>query len=117
MITDSIQKYGKDAGEANLIDGMDKFISRLKNVQNGSQLASFLHTSGFTSIGIRKRSRGRIGVQPTSVSRRRLSLPRGRQRLVAGRPPKPTKTAPFLGKRKRCLRDNVEKNVPNAKTH
>ena len=60
------------------------------------------------------RSRGMIGVQPTSVSRRRPNLPHGHKRLAAGRPAGSKKDGFSAARRKRCLAINVQNNKPNA---
>lgn len=119
LFAETADKFAKDAGESNLISGIDKAIERLGKVRNASQLASFIHTIGSTNcIGGRIRSRGTIGVQPTSLSRRRSSLPHGRKRLAAGRPlGSSAKKDGSSAKRRRCLAANVEMNRPNAKTH
>ena len=116
-MSETVDKWGKDADELELMKGIDKAIGRLKNVRNGSQLASIFHSIGSGCIGIRMRSRGMIGVQPTSVSRRRPNLPHGRKRLAAGRPAGSKKDGFSAARRKRCLAINVQNNKPNAKTH
>jgi len=86
----------------------------VKNVKSLTAWETFIATAG-SSISLRHRSRATTGVQPTTISRRKPDITRGSKRLPVGRPKKETKKKVF--KRNRNLQQNVNKNVPNSKSH
>jgi len=55
--------------DSSLQAGLQKFISCPRNIQNQSQLVSFLHTAGTASVPVRYRSGSAIRVQLTAVAR------------------------------------------------
>lgn len=87
-----------------------KLTKALKNVETPAQLLNFFH-----SLPLRRQTK--IGVQPTSISRRKLrpGLTSGAKRMQAGRPSK--QEVVLKRKRARCLQANVNANKPNAKSH
>jgi hypothetical protein len=58
---------------------------------------------------------GKIKVQPTSIARRRPSATRGSKRIAEGRPA--ANTPASRPKRPRILAQNINNNVPHAKSH
>ena len=67
-------------------------------------------------IAVRKRQRGAIRVQPTSLARRKEGVTRGSKRRSGGRPPM-ADSKQRKAKRPRNLGYNVSHNQPNAKSH
>ena len=63
--------------DSSLQAGLQKFISSPRNIQNQSQLVSFLHTAGTASVPVRYRSGSAIRVQPTAVARHQPGVTRG----------------------------------------
>lgn len=63
---------------------------------------------------LRSKVQKKIRVQPTSIARRRPGLTKSGSRVVSGRPSVLSKKCL---KRKRSLKENVERNLPNAKSH
>jgi len=74
--------------DSSLQAGLQKFISSPRNIQNQSQLVSFLHTAGTASVPVRYRSGSAIRVQPTAVARHQPGVTRGSCCALAGRPAK-----------------------------
>lgn len=109
LMTDNFKKF-----PAPSLHVLSKCVQRLKNVKSLTAWESFIATAG-SSISLRHRSRGTTTVQPTTISRRRPGITRGSKRLLVGRPKKETKKKVF--KRNRNLQQNVNKNVPNSKSH
>ena len=95
--------------------GLSRVLSRLRNVQTGSQWETFLHSFG-GAVPLRRHPRAAIRVQPTSLARRRPGVTRGAKRLASGRPPS-TDPVRRKTKRPRNLSYNVLLNQPNAKSH
>jgi len=106
------QKYNEYSCAPGCRNALQKFTDRLHAVRSSSSLCSLLHNPGLYR---RYRAGSMIRVQPTSVSRRQLTVTRGSKKLPAGRPPL-TSSGP-VRKRRRCLAANVRANVPNAKSH
>lgn len=106
LMTDNFKKFPSPS-----LHVLSKCVQRLKNVKTLTGWESFIATAG-SSISLRHRGRAIIGVQPTTISRRRPGITRGSKRLPVGQPKKVVKT-----KRNRNLQENVNKNVPNAKSH
>jgi len=93
---------------------LSKCLNRLKKVKCAASWESFLSTAG-SNISLRHRNRATIKVQPTAINRRKLGITRGSKRLPVGRPLNTDINR--KKKRKRNLGENVQKNVPNAKSH
>lgn len=91
---------------------LKKLTKRLKNIKSNQQFASLIHSVSTGSIN----RRGKISVQPTSISRRKDGVTRGSKRIPAGRKPN---NIDVKRKRKRLnnLEQNISKNVLNAKSH
>ena len=106
------QKYNEYGCAPGCRNALQKFTDRLHAVRSSSSLCSLLHNPGLYR---RYRAGSMIRVQPTSVSRRQLTVTRGSKKLPAGRPPL-TSSGP-VRKRRHCLAANVRANVPNAKSH
>jgi len=101
-------KYGSS------VSGLQQLETRLKKINSEGTWETFLHTSGSSSVPLRKRSGCAIKVQPTSIARRSITLTRGSKRFPVGRPAnEENKTQ----KRQRNLGNNIKKNLPNAKPH
>ena len=66
------------------VDGLNRLLGRLKNVNTGSQWETLLHTIG-GGVPVRRRGRAAIRVQPTAVSRRVPGVSRGSKRRAADR--------------------------------
>jgi len=66
---------------------LEKLCTRLKNIQNSQQFVGFIHSVNKTAASLNRR-RGKIGVQPTSISRRKQGVTRGSKRVPSGRRPK-----------------------------
>jgi len=94
---------------------LEKLCKRLKNIQNSQQFVGFIHSVNKTAASLNSR-RGKIGVQPTSISRRKQGVTRGSKRVPSGRRPKKyvTKGKP---KRPNNLGKNLSNNVMNSKRH
>lgn len=94
---------------------LEKLCTRLKNIQNSQQFVGFIHSVNKTAASLNRR-RGKIGVQPTSISRRKQGVTRGSKRVPSGRRPKEYVTK---GKPKRLnnLGKNLSNNVMNSKRH
>ncbi|CAI6376429.1 unnamed protein product [Macrosiphum euphorbiae] len=91
---------------------LSKCLDRLKKVKSAASWESFMSTAG-SNISLRHRTRATIRVQPTAINRRKLGITRGSKRLPLGRP----LNADINRKRKeKNLGENVQKNVPNAKS-
>lgn len=110
LISNNFSKY-----QSTSLPILSKCIQRLENVKTATGWDSFLATAG-SSISLRHRSRASIRVQPTTVSRRKPGITRGSQRLPVGRPVTGIKKKKIV-KRKRNLQENVNLNIPNAKSH
>ena len=98
-------------------EALKRATIQLNNIGSSVQLNSLLHSAG-PSSGCSYRGgagRGKIRVQPTSISRRAEGQPRGAARLGKGRRPDALPRKP--AKRRRCLADSVAANVANAKSH
>jgi len=78
---------------------LEKLSTRLKNIQNSQQFVGFIHSVNKTAALLNKR-KGKIRVQPTSISRRKQGVTRGSNRVPPGRRPK----------------EYVSKGKPNDKT-
>ena len=90
---------------------MESRVTRaLKCIETPANLLHFFH-----SIPTSKKRQ--IGVQPTSISRRKVrpGLTSGAKRLQAGRPSKHESIS--QKKRQRCLQANINLDKPNAKSH
>lgn len=94
---------------------LEKLWTRLKNIQNSQQFVGFIHSVNKTAASLNRR-RGKIGVQPTSISRRKQGVTRGSKRVPSGRRPKEyvTKGKP---KRPNNLGKNLSNNVMKSKRH
>jgi len=110
LISNNFSKY-----QSTSLPILSKCIQRLENVKTATGWDSFLATAG-SSVSLRHRSRASIRVQPTTISRRKPGITRGSQRLPIGRPVTGIKKKKIL-KRKRNLQENVNLNIPNAKSH
>jgi len=110
LISNNFSKY-----QSTSLPILSKCIQRLENVKTATGWDSFLATAG-SSISLRHRSRASIRVQPTTLSRRKPGITRGSQRLPVGRPVNSIKKKKIV-KRKRNLQENVNLNIPNAKSH
>ena len=106
------QKYNEYGDAPGCQSALQKFTARLHAVRSSSSLCSLLHNTGLYR---RYRAGSMIRVQPTSVSRRQVTVTRGSKKLPAGRPP--LNSSGTVRKRPRCLAANVRNNVPNAKSH
>ena len=106
-----------ELGDGLTNEALIKATERVVALTTSNQLNSLLHSAGsrseLTSRG--GAGRGKIRVQPTSISRRQEGQPRGAARLGKGRRPKDAANLP--SKRRRCLAENVQANVANAKAH
>jgi len=109
LLTTNLNKYKNTVSTSVL----SKCLDRLKKVKSPAMWESFLSTAG-SKISLRHRSRATIHVQPTTLARRRSGVTRGSKRLSVGRP---KNNDPPKKKRRRNLAENVEKNIPNAKSH
>lgn len=95
----------------NLIKQAKKYLSKVKQVQTGTQLYHFCTSS---VANLYKVSGRKIRVQPTSIARRKATTPKGSLCRRAGRPVlsiKKTKKASH------SLHKNIMLNRPNAKSH
>jgi hypothetical protein len=94
---------------------LEQLCTRLKNIQNSQQFVGFIHSVNKTAASLNRR-KGKIGVQPTSISRRKQGVTRGSKRVPSGRRPKEyvTKRKP---KRPNNLGKNLSNNVMNSKRH
>lgn len=91
-----------------------KFVKSLERITTVSQLIN--------CYAMKTKTTRRIGVQPTSISRRKIhnSLSAGKRRIQSGRPSSKEssqKKKRTSVKRKHNLIGNIKKNVPNAKIH
>ena len=84
-----------------------KLTNSLEDVIERNQEITTLQTMSYIP-STKNRKYRRINVQPPSISRRRFGVSRGPARLPPGRPAK---------KRPRNLSQNIDKNLPNAKSH
>ena len=87
---------------------MSSLTTKLSAITSSSEALSFL-----AQVNNKKRGR-QIGVQPTSLARRKVGLTLGSKRVQAGRP---TESAPPNKKRKRNLASNIDDNKCNSKSH
>ena len=98
-------------------EALARATHRLNTVKSSSDLNSLLHSAG-PGAGCADRGgagRGKIRVQPSSISRRAEGQVRGAARLGKGRRPDSLPGKPV--KRRRCLAASVAANVANAKSH
>lgn len=109
LMTDNLKKFPAPSFHV-----LSKCVQRLKNVKSLTGWENFIATAG-NSISLGHRSRATISVQPTTISRRRPGITKGSKRLPVGRPKKEMKKKVF--KRNRNLQHNVNKNIPNSKSH
>lgn len=87
----------------------------LRRVKNESMLTAAAMRVA-SALNSATRRGGKIRVQPTAISRRRVGSPRGSNRVAAGRPRKQA-THKRTPKRIHNLSVNVDLNVPHAKSH
>ncbi|GBO40924.1 hypothetical protein AVEN_161031-1 [Araneus ventricosus] len=81
ILQEIINEFSKKDKKLNSsLNGLNKFLSLLRNVKTQGNWESFLHIAG-GSIPLRYRSGSAIRVQPTSLSRRPANLTRGSKRL------------------------------------
>lgn len=85
----------------------NKLLQNLKQVQKINDFDKLY----FFKSKVQKK----IKVQPTSIARRRPEITKSGLRIPSGRPPMKLQNRGI--KRKRCLKENVEKNQSNAKSH
>ncbi|KAF0295676.1 hypothetical protein FJT64_006855 [Amphibalanus amphitrite] len=111
----ALLKYGDGQTNSALI----RATGTVAALKTSNQLNSYLQSAGPRSECLSRggAGRGKIRVQPTSISRRPEGQPRGAARLGKGRRPKDCGGATAPAKRRRCLAGNVSANVPNAKGH
>lgn len=93
---------------------LQKLTQNLKNIKTNQQFASFIHSVNTSARTINRR--GKIRVQPTSISRRICNITRGSKRIPAGRRPEHNVNKGKL-RRSNNLSQSVSKNIPNAKKH
>lgn len=94
---------------------LKKLSTRLKTVKNGQQFVGFINTVNKTAVSLNRR-KGKIRVQPTSISRRKQGVTRGSKRVPSGRRPKEYVTK-GKSKRPNNLNKNIQNNVMNSKSH
>ncbi|KAL5246125.1 hypothetical protein ACI65C_013533 [Semiaphis heraclei] len=110
LFKSNLEKYTSSTS----VSILSKCLNRLKKVKSAASWESFLSTAG-SNISLRHRTRATIRVQPTAINRRKPGITRGSKRLPLGRPMNTDINR--KKKRKRNLGENVQKNVPNAKSH
>lgn len=108
-------KTSKKFGNEDSVAALKMFVQRLRSVKTSNQFNSFLHTVGVGVCVQRGAGRGKIPVQPTSITRRSEGMPRGATPLGKGR--RPLHCNMPKAKRPRNLAENVRNNVANAKSH
>lgn len=113
-INDTMLHLASQYGDEQTLEGMQKFLSRLKSVRTSNQLNSLLHSTG--SSAMQGAGRGKIPCQPTSVARRQVGMPRGTAPIGKGRKRKGSLIEKAM-KRQRNLALNISLNQPNAKSH
>lgn len=93
---------------------LQKLAKNLKYIKTNQQFVNFIQSVNTYARTINRR--GKIRVQPTSISRRKGNITRGSKRIPAGRRPK---NYVVNGKTKRPnnLAQSISKNKPNAKKH
>lgn len=94
---------------------LQNLSSRLKNIHNSEQVIGFVHSVIKTAININRR-KGKIRVQPTSISRRKEGVTHGSKRIIAGRKPNEMIMKRKV-KRPNNLGKNISKNLLNSKSH
>ncbi|KAL5246044.1 hypothetical protein ACI65C_013452 [Semiaphis heraclei] len=94
---------------------LQNLSSRLKNIHNSEQFIGFVHSVNKTAANINRR-KGKIRVQPTSISRRKEGVTRGSKRISAGRKPNGMIMKTKV-KRPNNLGKNISKNLLNSKSH
>lgn len=108
-------KTSKKFGNEDSVSALKMFVQRLRSVKTSNQFNSFLHTVGVGVCVQKGAGRGKIPVQPTSITRRSEGMPRGATPLGKGR--RPLHCNMPKAKRPRNLAENVRNNVANAKSH
>jgi len=94
---------------------LQNLSSRLKNIHNSEQFIEFFHSVNKTAININRR-KGKIRVQPTSISRRKEGVTRGSKIITAERKPNGMIMKRKV-KRPNNLGKNISKNLLNSKSH
>jgi len=94
---------------------LEKLSTRLKNIKNSQQFVGFIHSVNQAAASLNRR-KGKISVQPTSISRRKEGVTRGSKRVPSRRRPKEYVAKGKL-KRSNNLRKNLSNNVMNSKRH
>ncbi|CAI6347649.1 unnamed protein product [Macrosiphum euphorbiae] len=112
-LQDNLNRITTLASESNTLYThkiMSSLTTKLSAITSSSEALSFL-----AQVYNKKRGR-QIGVQPTSLARRKVGLTLGSKRVQAGRP---TESAPPNKKRKRNLASNIDDNKCsfNSKSH
>lgn len=105
------QHASRNGDDDNLLATMEMFVKRAKRAPTVSAFSNLLASC---NAQIKIRSKGNIGVQPTTKSRRPVDVTNGSKRLPAGRPSASLKRS-AKSKRKHSLAKNVELGQPNAK--
>jgi len=93
---------------------LQKLAKHLKNIKTKQQFVNFIHTVNTSARTINRR--GKIRVQPTSISRRKGNVTRGSKRIPAGRRPENYVVKGNI-RRSHNLGQNISKSKPNAKKH
>lgn len=93
---------------------LQKLAKNLKNIKTKQQFVNFIHTVNTSARTINRR--GKIRVQPTSISRRKGNVTRGSKRIPAGRRPENYVVKGNI-RRSHNLGQNISKSKPNAKKH
>lgn len=84
---------------------LEKLGTRLKNIQISQLFVGFIHSVNKTAA-LLNRKKGKIRVQPTSISRRKQGVTRGSKRVPFGRRPKE-----YVAKGKTKRQNNLGKNI------
>ncbi|KAF0734469.1 SWIM-type domain-containing protein [Aphis craccivora] len=93
---------------------LQKLAKNLKNIKTNQQFTNFIHSVNTSARTINRR--GKIRVQPTSISRRKGNVTRGSKRIPAGRRPEHYVVKGNI-RRPHNLDQNILKSKPNAKKH
>lgn len=93
---------------------LQKLATNLKTIKTNLQFTNFIHSVNTSARTINRR--GKIRVQPTSISRRKGNVTRGSKRIPAGRRPEHYVVKGNI-RTPHNLGQNISKSKPNAKKH